>query len=94
MRINKKTWLSASTILFCGFINGGCATIRTVESAKPDIPPVYSGTRLNICSMTGDDKCQQRFGVEPSGYPLFDLPGSIILDTLIFPATVVRAFIN
>jgi uncharacterized protein YceK len=27
---------------------GGCATVRTLDAAKPGAPVVYSGTRLDL----------------------------------------------
>lgn len=66
----------------------GCATVRTLDAAKPGAPVVYSGTRLDLYAMQGGCCAEDRFGAEAPTYPGLDLPGSIVLDTLFLPLSV------
>ncbi|MGE8406241.1 MAG: YceK/YidQ family lipoprotein [Pseudomonas sp.] len=66
----------------------GCATVRTLDAAKPGAPVVYSGTRLDLYAMQGGCCAEDRFGAEAPIYPGLDLPGSIVLDTLFLPLSV------
>jgi len=43
---------------------GGCATLRTLDAAKPGAPIVYSGTRLDWYSLNGGCCPVERFGAE------------------------------
>lgn len=66
----------------------GCATVRTLDAAKPGAPIIYSGTRLNWHSLN-DGCCEQdRFGAVAPKYAALDLPGSLLLDTLLLPFAV------
>lgn len=55
---------------------GGCASVRTLDAAKPGAPVVYAGTRLD------------RFGAQAPRYPGLDLPASALLDTVLLPLSV------
>ncbi|MGE8406234.1 MAG: YceK/YidQ family lipoprotein [Pseudomonas sp.] len=66
----------------------GCATVRTLDAAKPGAPVVYSGTRLDLYAMQGGCCAEDRFGAEAPTYPGLDLPGSMVLDTLFLPLSV------
>ena len=66
----------------------GCATVRTLDAAKPGAPVVYSGTRLDLYALQGGCCAEDRFGAEAPTYPGLDLPGSIVLDTLFLPLSV------
>lgn len=63
----------------------GCATVRTLDAAKPGAPVVYSGTRLDLYAMQGGCCAKDRFGAEAPSYPAVDLPASALLDTLLLP---------
>lgn len=65
-----------------------CASIRTLSLNRPGYPLVYSGARLDWYAMQGGCCPQERFGVEPPEQPSLDLPGSILLDTLLLPFTL------
>lgn len=67
---------------------GGCATVKTLNAAKPDAPLIYAGTRLDWYSLNGGCCPVDRFGVEPPAYPALDLPASALLDTLLLPFAV------
>ncbi|PRA61904.1 MULTISPECIES: YceK/YidQ family lipoprotein [Pseudomonas] len=69
----------------------GCASIRTLDAAKPGAPLVYSGTRLDLYAMQGGCCALDRFGAEAPTYPGLDLPGSLLLDTLLLPLSVLTA---
>lgn len=66
----------------------GCATVRTLDAAKPGAPVVYSGTRLDLYALKGGCCALDRFGAEAPAYPGLDLPGSALLDTLLLPLSV------
>ena len=66
----------------------GCATARTLDAAKPGAPVVYSGTRLDLYAMNGGCCAMDRFGAEAPSYPGVDLPGSVLLDTLLLPLSL------
>ena len=61
----------------------GCASVRTLDAAKPGAPVVYSGTRLDVYALEGG--C---FGAEAPRYPGLDLPASALLDTVLLPLSV------
>ncbi|CAG8868368.1 hypothetical protein PS627_02990 [Pseudomonas fluorescens] len=66
----------------------GCATVRTLDAAKPGAPVVYSGTRLDLYALKGGCCAVDRFGAEAPAYPGIDLPGSALLDTVLLPLSV------
>ncbi|NMX93588.1 MULTISPECIES: YceK/YidQ family lipoprotein [unclassified Pseudomonas] len=63
----------------------GCATVRTLDAAKPGAPVVYAGTRLDLYAMQGGCCAMDRFGAQAPSYPGLDLPASALLDTLLLP---------
>ena len=66
----------------------GCATVRTLDAAKPGAPVVYSGTRLDLYALQGGCCPEDRFGAPAPAYPGLDLPGSALLDTVLLPLSV------
>jgi uncharacterized protein YceK len=69
----------------------GCATVRTLDAAKPGAPVVYAGTRLDWYSLNGGCCPLDRFGALPPKYPALDLPASALLDTLLLPLSLATA---
>jgi uncharacterized protein YceK len=69
----------------------GCATVRTLDANKPGAPVVYAGTRLDWYVINGGCCPQDRFGAQAPGYPGLDLPGSMLLDTLLLPLSLLTA---
>ena len=67
---------------------GGCASVRTLDAAKPGAPIVYSGTRLDWYALQGGCCAQDRFGAQAPRYPGLDLPASAVLDTVLLPLLV------
>ncbi|MBK3869379.1 YceK/YidQ family lipoprotein [Pseudomonas stutzeri] len=67
---------------------GGCASVRTLDAAKPGAPIIYSGTRLDWYSLNGGCCPMDRFGALAPKYPALDLPASVLLDTLLLPFAV------
>lgn len=67
---------------------GGCASVRTLDAAKPGAPIVYSGTRLDWYALQGGCCAQDRFGAQAPRYPGLDLPASSVLDTVLLPLSV------
>lgn len=72
-------------------ISSGCATVSTLDAAKPGAPVVYAGTRLDLYAMQGGCCAMDRFGAEAPRYPGLDLPGSALLDTLLLPLSLLTA---
>ncbi|AOE83378.1 YceK/YidQ family lipoprotein [Pseudomonas sp. TCU-HL1] len=66
----------------------GCASVGTLNAAKPGAPIIYSGTRLDWYSLNGGCCPMDRFGAEAPAYPALDLPASALLDTLLLPFAV------
>lgn len=65
----------------------GCATYHTISEAKPGSPKIYSGTRLDIHAIEGNEFAQLKFKVDPPQHPALDLPFSFIFDTIMLPLT-------
>ncbi|MBG6505494.1 YceK/YidQ family lipoprotein [Pseudomonas aeruginosa] len=70
---------------------GGCATVRTLDAAKPGAPVVYAGTRLDGYSLHGGCCPMDRFGAAAPAHPGLDLPGSALRDTLLLPFSLATA---
>ena len=83
-----KALVFALLVVLCA---SGCATVRTLDAAKPGAPLVYSGTRLDLYALQGGCCAMDRFGAEAPRYPGLDLPGSLLLDTLLLPLSVLTA---
>lgn len=66
----------------------GCATVSTLDAAKPGAPLVYAGTRLDWYALHGGCCAQERFGAEAPRHPGLDLPASLLLDTLLLPLSL------
>ena len=66
----------------------GCATVRTMDAAKPGAPLVYSGTRLDWYSLNGGCCPLDRFGTGAPRHAALDLPASVLLDTLLLPLSL------
>lgn len=68
----------------------GCASVSTLNASKLGAPIVYSGTRLDWYAIQGGCCPTERFGVEAPAYPGFDLPGSLLVDTVLFPLALAK----
>jgi len=77
--------------LLAASLLGGCATVRTLDANKPGAPVVYAGTRLDMYVINGGCCPKDRFGAEAPAYPYLDLPGSMLLDTLFLPLSLLTA---
>jgi len=69
-------------------LSSGCATYRAISKAEEGSPKVFSGTRLDLSAILGDEFALRKFKTDPPKYPLVDLPFSIGLDAAILPLTV------
>jgi len=65
----------------------GCATYSTISEAKPGSPKIYSGTRLDIHAIEGNEFALLKFKADPPKHPALDLPFSMLLDTIMLPLT-------
>ncbi len=66
---------------------GGCASVSTLNAAKPGAPVVYSGARLDWYAIEGGCCPVDKFGTEAPSLPWVDLPFSTLLDTLLLPVS-------
>ncbi|HUE93285.1 YceK/YidQ family lipoprotein [Pseudomonas sp.] len=83
------SWLAACLALLA--LLPGCATVATLDAAKPGAPVVYAGTRLDLYALKGGCCAVERFGTEAPQYAALDLPGSALLDTLLLPLSLATA---
>jgi uncharacterized protein YceK len=74
----------SAVLLACALLPG-CASVRTLDAAKPGAPIIYSGTRLDWYSLQGGCCPEDRFGAQAPKYASLDLPASALLDTLLLP---------
>jgi uncharacterized protein YceK len=88
--MNKSLLRAAAAVLACLTLSG-CATVRTLDAAKPGAPVVYAGTRLDWYALQGGCCATDRFGAEAPAYPAVDLPVSALLDTLLLPLSLATA---
>jgi uncharacterized protein YceK len=63
----------------------GCASVSTLNAAKPGAPLVYAGTRLDLYAINGGCCVMDRFGTQAPAWPKVDLPASALLDTVLLP---------
>ena len=78
----------ALLVLLAVSLLGGCATVRTLDAAKPGAPIIYSGTRLDWYSLNGGCCPLERFGARAPRHAALDLPASFLLDSLLLPFAV------
>ena len=83
--------LGAGLLVLGIALSGGCATVRTLDAAKPGAPLVYAGMRLDWYSLNGGCCPVERFGAEPPRHAALDLPASALLDTLLLPFSLAAA---
>ena len=76
-----------AVVLLLSFLSG-CATYRTISTAEQGSPKVFSGARLDVSAILGDELALRKFKTDPPRYPLVDLPLSIGFDIAILPLTV------
>lgn len=86
--MSQSSRLFLVVIIILAFNLSGCATIRAMPSLSTyKSPKIYSGTRLDLHGIMTNERGLKRFGMEPTEYPLLDLPFSFVLDTAILPTT-------
>ncbi len=66
----------------------GCATYNTISEAKPGSPKIYSGTRLDLNAIQGNEHAQLKFKTIPPKNPGWDLPFSFLFDTIMLPLSL------
>lgn len=66
----------------------GCATYNTISEAKPGSPKIYSGTRLDLNAIQGNEQAQLKFKTLPPKNPGLDLPFSFLFDTIMLPLSL------
>ena len=86
LQVKHKATLGST--LLAVLLLSGCATVRTLDAAKPGAPIIYSGTRLDWYSLNGGCCPLERFGATAPEHAALDLPASLLLDTLLLPFAV------
>jgi len=76
---------AAALLVLSLVVLGGCASVRTLDAAKPGAPVIYAGTRLDWYALNGGCCPLERFGAEAPRHAALDLPASALLDTLLLP---------
>ena len=76
---------AAALMVLSLVVLGGCASVRTLDAAKPGAPVIYAGTRLDWYALNGGCCPLERFGAEAPRHAALDLPASALLDTLLLP---------
>ena len=74
-------------VVFLGLSTSGCSTYRTLETATPDSPILFSGTRMNINAIQKNSLGLRQFNTRPPRYPWLDLPASLMLDIIMLTVT-------
>ena len=87
MRIAASVSIVPAVVLLSSFLPG-CATYRTISTAEQGGPKVFSGTRLDVSAIRGDEVALRKFKADPPRYPLVDLPFSIGFDMAILGLTL------
>lgn len=87
----SKLLVRATVAVLLSLTLSSCATLRTLDAAKPGAPVVYAGTRLDWYALQGGCCATDRFGAEAPAYPAVDLPVSALLDTLLLPLSLATA---
>ena len=67
--------------------SSGCSTYRTLETATPGSPILFSGTRMNINAIRHDHVALKKFNTSPPKYPWLDLPASLLMDVIMLTVT-------
>lgn len=84
----KANKFAPTVLLLAPLLLTGCASVRTLDAAKPGAPLIYSGTRLDWYALNGGCCPLDRFGAEAPKHPGLDLPASALLDTLLLPLSI------
>jgi uncharacterized protein YceK len=87
----NKSLVRATVAVLLSLTLSSCASVRTLDAAKPGAPVVYAGTRLDWYALQGGCCATERFGAEAPAYPAVDLPVSALLDTLLLPLSLATA---
>ncbi len=84
----KRPAMRFVSTLLSGLLLSGCATVRTLDAAKPGAPIIYSGSRLDWYSLNGGCCPLDRFGADAPKHAALDLPACVLLDTLLLPSSL------
>ena len=87
MKIARSVSIVPAVVLLLS-LTSGCATYRTISTAEQGSPKVFSGARLDVSAILGDESALRKFKADPPRHPLVDLPLSIGFDIAILPLTV------
>src|SRR5437773_10948485 len=87
MKITRSVSIVLAAVLPLAF-SSGCATYGTISTAEQGSPKVYSGARLDVSAVLGDEFGLRQFKTDPPMYHLEELPSSMAIDTAILPLRV------
>lgn len=89
--MNKKRIL---VVVIAAICTSACATITSLDKPMRTSPKIYSGTLLDLYAIQKHEEGLNRFNVDPPTYPWLDLPGSVLLDTVVLPGTIGLEVLN
>ncbi len=89
--MDSKRVLATAALLAAAGLMSACATVETLSTAERGSPRFFSGTRLDVATLSGDSNAMTRFDrydMAASPYPALDLPLSFAADVVMLPAVV------
>ena len=86
--MTKRVFILMMIAASCTLTMFGCATVSTIEHMNGRSSLVYSGTKLNFEALAGKTGLPHKYNAKPPQYPILDIPGSFVLDTLLIPYTL------
>src|SRR6266513_807233 len=64
MKIPRSVWIVPVAVLSLS-LSSGCATYRTISTAEQGSSKVFSGTRLDVSAIRGDEVALRKFKADP-----------------------------
>ena len=68
-----------------------CGTLHSLSGPMRSAPCIYSGVRLDLAAMTGNDRYARKYRLIEPDHPGIDLPFSFAMDSLFLPLSLIRA---
>ncbi len=87
MRSTTRALIAAACVSIAA-LTSGCATYRTISTAEARTAKVFSGTRLNLLAMRGEEPVARQFKTSAPAHPAIALPLSLGLDIVMLPLTI------
>ena len=62
---NVQAIVVCLSLVVLSMLSSGCATYRSLDTAEGDSPKIFSGTRMDIHAIQGDDVALLKYNAEP-----------------------------